>query len=75
MPNKNNCLKSLRLNVHAPCTGCTLIIIALTQIPVGIKNFAELACIGQTSNKIWALEKNLSEEICWRFRNAMEGTT
>ena len=25
---------------------------------VGIKNAAEVACIGQTSNKIWKSEKN-----------------
>ena len=36
-------------------------ILALTQVPVGIKNAAEVACIGQTSNKIWKSEKNHSE--------------
>ena len=33
-------------------------ILALTQVPVGIKNAAEVVCIGQTSNKIWKLENN-----------------
>jgi len=33
-------------------------ILALTQVPVGIKNAAEVVCIGQTSNKIWKSEKN-----------------
>ena len=61
MPNKKNWLQSLRLNIHAPGTGFALIVLALTQIPVAIKNLAELACIGQTSNKIWKLEKNHSE--------------
>ena len=35
--------------------------LALTQAPVGIKNEAEVACTGQTSNKIWKSEKNNSE--------------
>ena len=57
MPTKN-WLNSFRLNIHAPGTGFALIILALTQVPVGIKNAAEVACIGQTSNKIWKSEKN-----------------
>ena len=56
--NKKNLLKSFRLNIHAPGTGLALMILALTQVPVGIKNAAEVFCIGQTSNKIWRLEKN-----------------
>jgi len=36
-------------------------ILALTQIPLGIKNTAEVVCIGQISNKFWKLEKNYSE--------------
>ena len=36
-------------------------ILALTQVPVGIQNAAEVACIGQTSNKRWRLEKNHSK--------------
>ena len=36
-------------------------ILALTQVPIGIKNAAEIACIGQISNKIWKLEKNHTE--------------
>ena len=56
--NKKNLLKSFRLNIHAPGTGLALMILALTQVPVAIKNAAEVFCIGQTSNKIWRLEKN-----------------
>ena len=56
-----NWLKSIRLNVHAPGTGCALMVLALTQVPVGIKNAAEVFCIGQTSNKILKVEKNHSE--------------
>ena len=52
-----NWLKSCLLNIHAPGTVFALMILALTQIPVGIKNAAEVACIGQTSNKIWKSEK------------------
>ena len=58
---KNNWLRSFRLNIHAPGTGFALMILALTQVPVGIKNAAEVVCIGQTSNKIWKLEKNHAE--------------
>ena len=58
---KNNWLKGLRLNIHAPGTGFALMILALTQVPVGIKNAAEVFCIGQTSNKIWKLENNHSD--------------
>ena len=55
---KKNWLKSFRLNIHAPGTGFALMILALTQIPVGIKNAAEVVCIGQTSNKNGKSEKN-----------------
>ena len=55
---KKNWLRSFRLNIHAPGTGFALMILALTQVPVGIKNAAEIFCIGQTSNKIWKSEKN-----------------
>mgnify|MGYP001261172851 FL=1 len=58
---KINLLKSFRLNIQAPGTGIALIILALTQVPVGIKNAAEVVCIGQTSNKIWKIEKNHAE--------------
>ena len=55
---KKNWLKSFRLNIHAPGTGFALMILALTQVPVGIKNAAEVICIGQNSNKIWKSENN-----------------
>ena len=58
---KKNWLKSFRLNIHAPGTGFALMILALTQVPVGIKNAAEVVCIGLTSNKIRKLEKNHAE--------------
>ena len=58
---KNNWFKPLKLNIHSPGTGFALIVLALTQIPVAIKNTAEVACIGQTSNKIWKSEKNHAE--------------
>jgi len=58
---KKNWLKEFRLNIQAPGTSLALMILALTQVPVGIKNAAEVACIGQTSNKIWKLERNHSE--------------
>lgn len=55
---KKNWLNHFRLNIHAPGTGFALMILALTQVPVGIKNAAEVLCIGQTSNRIWKIEKN-----------------
>ena len=58
---KKNWLKSFRLNIHAPGTGFALMILALTQVPVGIKNAAEVVCIGQTSNKIWKSKMNHAE--------------
>ena len=58
---KRNWLKSFLLNIHAPGTGFALMLLAITQVPVGIKNAAEIVCIGQTSNKIWRLEKNHSD--------------
>ena len=56
-----NWLKSFQLNLHFTGTSLALILLALTQVPVGIKNAAEVVCIGQTSNKIWKLEKNHAE--------------
>jgi len=56
-----NWLKSFRFNSHSPGPGLALIVLALTQVPVGIKNAAEVVCIGQTSNKIWKSEKNHAE--------------
>ncbi len=50
---KTNWLKELKLNIHAPGTGAALIVLALTQVPVAIKSFAELACIGEVSNHLW----------------------
>ena len=55
---KKNLLKSFWSNIHAPGTAFALMILALTQVPVGIKNAAEVVCIGQTSNIIWKSEKN-----------------
>lgn len=46
---KRNWLKGLRLSIHAPGTGFALLVLALTQVPVAIKNAAEVACIGQSS--------------------------
>ena len=57
MPKKNQ-LNNIRVNIQVPGTGFALMILALTQVTVGIKNAAEVVCIGQTSNKIWKSEKN-----------------
>mgnify|MGYP001233148105 CR=1 FL=1 len=49
--------KGLKLNIHAPGTGAALIVLAFTQVPVAIKAAAELACIGEVSNKLWRQTK------------------
>ena len=50
--------KNLWLKIHPLSSGFALMILALTQVSVGIQNAAEVACIGQTSNKRSRLEKN-----------------
>tara|TARA_Y100001968_G_C18921272_1_gene509878 strand:+ start:31 stop:255 length:225 start_codon:yes stop_codon:yes gene_type:complete len=47
-----------KLNKNGVLTGFSLIFIALSLIPVAVKNTAEVMCIGQTSNKIWRIENN-----------------
>ncbi len=58
---KRNWIKGLRLSIHSSWTGFSLMLLALTQLPVAIKNAAEVACIGQASMKIWQKENNHSE--------------
>tara|TARA_Y100001968_G_C19327384_1_gene702454 strand:- start:240 stop:464 length:225 start_codon:yes stop_codon:yes gene_type:complete len=53
--------KFYKYNKHGSITGLALILLALSQIPIAMKNTAELFCIGQTSNKIWSIENNHSE--------------
>ena len=65
---KKNWLNSFRLNIHSPGTGFALMVLALTQIPVGLKNAAEIVCIEQTSNKIWKLEKKHEETNMHAFQ-------
>ena len=48
-------------NIQGSGTCLALFFIALTQVPVAIKNAAEVMCIGQTSNKIWRFERNHAE--------------
>ena len=60
MPNKN-WLKSFQLKIYSPETLFALMILALTKLPVGIRNAAELFYIGQNSNQIWESEKSHEE--------------
>ncbi len=53
--------KSYKLNKHGTLTGLALIFLAFTQVPGAIKDLAEVACIGQTSRKIWQEKGNHSE--------------
>ncbi len=61
MKNQKFWRKTSKFNKHNAVTGAALIAIAFTQIPGAIKNAAELACIGQTSNKIWKESRIHSE--------------
>ena len=56
-----NWFRPLKLNIHSSGIGFALIVLAITQVPVAIKNAAEVVCIGQTSNKIWKSENNHGE--------------
>ena len=71
---KKNWLKGLSLSIHTPNTGVTLMLLALTQLPVAIKNAAEVACIGQTSNYIWQKENNHSEANMLAVQRCNGGT-
>ena len=46
--------KSWKLNIQNRGASAALIILAITQVPVAIKTAAEVACIGEISNKIWS---------------------
>ncbi len=59
---KENWIKGLKLNIHAPGTGAALMVLAITQIPVAIKTTAELACIGEISSQRWK-ETNSHKEV------------
>ena len=49
------------MNFHTPGEGFALMVLTLTQIPVAVKNAAEVQSIEQTSNRIWKLKKNQPE--------------
>ncbi len=46
-------LRKLKANIAVPRTESAILILALTQVPVAVKTLAEIACIGEVSNKIW----------------------
>ena len=48
---KINFIENMKLNIYNP--SFSLMVLALTQVPVGIIKMAELACIGELSNQIW----------------------
>ena len=45
--------KGIKLNIHSPGTGAALLLLALTHVPVAVKDLAEIACIAEISNKTW----------------------
>ena len=53
--------KNVQLNIQAPGTCFSLIILALTQVTLAIKNAVVVACIGQTSIKTWNINLNHSK--------------
>ena len=69
-----NLFEVLRSNIHAKGTGFALMLLALTQVPIAIKNTAEIACIGQASNKIWKIENNHSEANMLAVRRCNGGS-
>ena len=44
-------MRVLKLNFHAPGTGFVLMLLALTQVPVAIKNTAEIYCMEKLGQK------------------------
>ena len=61
----------MKLNIHSSGINLTLILLLLTQIPIAIKTAAEIACIGQSSNKHWKETNNhsLSNVIAVNYCN------
>tara|TARA_Y100001968_G_C18848398_1_gene476934 strand:+ start:315 stop:539 length:225 start_codon:yes stop_codon:yes gene_type:complete len=53
--------KLYKSNKNGFLTAIALFFIAFTQVPIAIKNAAEVFCIGQLSNNVWLKEKNHSE--------------
>ena len=45
--------KNFLLSIHSPGIGTALLLLAFTQVPIAVKNLAEVACIGQVSNELW----------------------
>ena len=54
LPFSNN----LKINLQAASIRISLMLLALTQVPIAIKTSAELACIGEASNEIWKQSKS-----------------
>ena len=48
---KRTWIRGFKLNIHPPGTGFALMILALTQIPVAIKNTAEIYCMKKLGQK------------------------
>jgi len=50
--------KSRNLSIHAPWTGMALAIIAITQIPIGLRATMEIGCLT-------AINKEASPHLVW----------
>tara|TARA_B100000700_G_C14992349_1_gene831959 strand:- start:1212 stop:1436 length:225 start_codon:yes stop_codon:yes gene_type:complete len=55
---KKNPRKVYKSNKNGATITAALILIALCQIPIAIKNSAKVFFIGKTSNTIWRNQKN-----------------
>tara|TARA_B100000579_G_scaffold364839_1_gene323936 strand:+ start:201 stop:455 length:255 start_codon:yes stop_codon:yes gene_type:complete len=69
---KKNWLNSLRLNIHAPGTGFALILLALTQVPVAIKNALKWFVLDKHQIKYGKSKRIILKQICLQYKGAME---
>ncbi len=48
----------MKLKFGKSITQVALIIIAISQVPLAIKNAAQIACIGEVSHDLWKTNKS-----------------
>tara|TARA_Y100001968_G_C19357398_1_gene717946 strand:- start:653 stop:925 length:273 start_codon:yes stop_codon:yes gene_type:complete len=68
---KKNWLNTFRIKIQAHWTDFALIVIAITQVPIALKNAAAL---GQTSTSFGNQIKLRQRQICLQFKYVMEGS-
>ena len=55
---KKDGLNKLTVNLQGINTNFILILLVLTQVPIAIKTSAEIACIGEVSNRLWKEQRS-----------------